>query len=115
MAFKSLRHNRKADDCAVGREQELQAQSVCIGRSAAKATIVGRVGEWCERFVRVKRHDFSILASHRIDGDAAARIPQSASTLLTFPASPAQTEVAEFAGTSVHLRRTFHVKRQSQN
>jgi hypothetical protein len=36
---------------------------------------MGRVSEWRERFVGVKLHDFSILASHRIDGNDAARIP----------------------------------------
>lgn len=41
MALKGIWHHGKADDGSVCCEEEFQAQSCCIGRSAAKATIMG--------------------------------------------------------------------------
>ena len=39
-----------------------------------EAAVIGRVSEGRKRFVGVKLHKFSILASHRIDSDDAPRI-----------------------------------------
>lgn len=50
-AFEGFRHGGKANDRAVGRDQELEVHSAGVGRSAAEAAIVESVREGSEEFL----------------------------------------------------------------
>jgi hypothetical protein len=62
MALEIIAHGRKAHDVAVGSDEELKVQSGAVGRAAAEAAVLGRVGEWFEMFLWGTLHRIRIIA-----------------------------------------------------